>query len=90
MRGGDKLNLIRATLESIVRERGGGKYEQFCQQLLGIITRLLSRISSALAEYARDNPLKEFLNEDDITAPAIVLYSAEQLLLCLADLYLLQ
>ena len=82
--------LLRATLEAIIREKGGGKYEKYCQQLLGIITRLLSRISSALAEYSTDNPPREFLNGEDINAVTIVLFSAEQLLLCLGDLYLLQ
>ena len=84
-----QANLLRATLESIFREKGGKKYEKHCLQTFGVLSRLLSRITLAVAEYTRENLPREYLNGEDITAVAIVLYSAEQLLLCLGDLYLL-
>ena len=67
----------RGTLESIIKVKGGKKYEKDCQKLLGIIYRLQSRITSALAEYTKDNPPREYLNGEDITAVSIVLYSVE-------------
>ena len=78
------------SLETIIREKGGRKYEQQCTQLLAIVARLRPKLASALAEYTWENPPRElfFLNDMDITAISTVLYSKEQWLF-LGNLYLL-
>ena len=82
-------NPQKALLETVINEKGAQKYEVECSQKLVIVTRLRPKIAAAFAEYTTEHPSREFLDEININTVATALYSVEQLLMCLRDLYLL-
>ena len=84
-----QTNLQKALLNNILSEKGAQKFETDAVQLLTIVTRIRPKIAAAIAEYTKEYPPKEYLDTKDIRSVATVLYSVEQLLMCLGDLYLL-